>query len=84
MLFGLSLVTFWESLQQNGYGTDMIEKSYGEMQAEISMLKKENEELQERVLSLKLAVQTLEAFLKPVGKNCGSGCSCRKTNTNDL
>jgi cell division septum initiation protein DivIVA len=62
----------------------MIEKSYGEMQAEISMLKKENQELQERVLSLKMAVQTLEAFLKPVAKNCGSGCSCRKQNSDNL
>jgi prefoldin subunit 5 len=62
----------------------MLEKSYGEMQAEISMLKKENQELQSLVAAYREAVQTLEAFLKPVGKNCGSGCGCRKTTTNGL
>lgn len=60
----------------------MQEKTYGEMQMEISMLQKENEELKALVLRLKMHIQTLEAFFKPVEKNCGSGCSCRKTDTN--
>jgi len=62
----------------------MQEKTYGEMQMEISMLQKENEELKALVLSLKMRIQTLEALLQPVEKNCGSGCSCRKADTRNV
>lgn len=62
----------------------MQEKTYGEMQMEISMLQKENEELKALVLSLKMKVQTLEALLQPVEKNCGSGCGCRKADTRNV
>ena len=60
----------------------MQEKTYGEMQAEIAALQSENRELADLVLSLKMKVQTLEAFLKPVEKNCRAGCSCNRKNTN--
>lgn len=65
-------------------GLNMQEKTYGEMQMDISMLQKENEELKTLVLSLEMKVQTLEAVLQPVEKNCGSGCGCRKADTKNV
>ena len=62
-----------------------LKKSYDELDARVKELENENQDLREKVLGLQLAVQTFDAFLKPVEKNCASGCRCsRSTSTEDV
>lgn len=69
----------------------MQENTYGEMQKIIADLENTNQLLSKENLSLKMKVQTLEAFLQPYGapvqpleKNCGSNCVCNQNDSNNL